>query len=317
MFLAKGIEMYELRVCVTLKCNYRCSYCSKDGEGIYSDRPEMQQGELLEYIKKLCKIGVNTARFTGGEPFCRKDFLDLARNVKNIDGIDSVSVVTNGSMLSDSLIESIANESIFSYVSVSLDTLTEKKYAQITKSNAFDEVIHNIEKLAQKGVCTRINFVLTKENIAEISDMLDFCIRTRVNIKILDLYNNRNSYVEPSKIQKILTDKNFSKNDVVRLPGNLGTPMNVYKGHGIEVIVKDSNEGTVYSEKACKNCKRYPCQLGIVGPIMTHDGVIKVCNLGREKGTNCFDMSQIDKIQEVFETTSELIAGWSVNENIE
>lgn len=309
--------MYELRVCVTLKCNYRCSYCSKDGEGIYSDKPEMKRVELLEYIENLCRIGINTVRFTGGEPFCRKDFLDLARNVKSIEGIDSVSVVTNGSMLSDSLIESMVCEKIFSYVSVSLDTLEKKKYAKITKSNTFDKVMHNIEKLVQKGVRTRINFVLTKDNLTEVRDILDFCIRARVDIKILDLYNDKNSYVESSKIKKILSNKNFCRSDVVRLSGNLGTPMNVYQGHGIEVIVKDSNEGTIYSEKACKNCKRYPCQLGIVGPIMTHDGVIKVCNLGREIGTNCFDMSQLDEIQEVFKTTSELNMEWNIRDSVE
>ena len=90
--------------------------------------------------------------------------------------------------------------------------------------------------------------------------------------------------------------------------------MKVYRGQGIEVIVKDSNNGTRYSVEACKKCKRYPCQLGIVGPIMTHDGVIKVCNLGREKDINCFRINEVDKIRQVLDGTSGLIRGWSVHE---
>lgn len=292
----------ELRICVTLKCNFLCVYCSKDGEGIYSELPELSREEIIELVKRFTRIGVNSVRFTGGEPFCRKDFISIAKDVKAVKGIESVSMVTNGSLLDEDIITEIAEHNIFSYVSISLDTLNKEKFIEITKRNKLDIVIDNIRLMAKKGINLRINFVLTKDNLDEFDKMLDFCIKEKVDLKVLDLYNNKDNFIISERVQQVLSRKQFVFCTERKIPGGFGTPMMEFLGSGIHVIIKDSLLGTTYSEYSCKRCKRYPCQLGVVGPIMTHDGIIKICNLGRERGINCFAANELEELINAFKS---------------
>lgn len=309
----KGREnkMFELRVCVTLKCNYKCTYCSKDGEGIYSDNSNLRDDEIISIVEQLSKKGVSSVRLTGGEPFCRKGLVNLAGRIRNIVGIENVSLVTNGALIDSEVIDLIAKRPVFSYISVSLDTLQREKYREITKSDTLGVVIDNIRLMAKQGIKTRINYVLTKENQNEFDDILEFCINGKIDLKVLDLYNNKSKYVCVDVVKEVLLKKGFVLSSIERIIGDLGTPMEVYEGYDIKIIVKDSRLGTTYSDLACSKCKRYPCQLGVIGPIMTHDGIIKICTLGREMGINCFTIDEIDNLYEALSSVSNVEKKWN------
>lgn len=303
--------MYEIRICVTLKCNYLCSYCSRDGEGIYSKNAELSQEELIDIVKNMTTIGVDSVRLTGGEPFFRPGLLDLAYELKKIEGIKKLSIVTNGSLITPEIIERLSKDNPFDYISVSLDTLIPSKYKAITKRDTFNIVRDNIIALSRIGIRTRINFVLIQDNVDELEDLVDFCLREKVDLKVLDLYNDTENYVNATVVEDILKEKGLIMSRVDRLPGDLGTPMKVYTGHDIEVIVKDSNKGTVYSSVACSKCPKYPCQLGVVGPIMSHDGIVKICNLGREMGINNFPASDLEGIKRSLDAASGISKEWT------
>ena len=304
--------MFELRICVTLKCNYKCTYCSKDGEGIYSQNSNLRDDEIINIIEQLSKKGVNSVRLTGGEPFCRINLINLAEKIKSINGIEKVSLVTNGALIKQDEIDLMAKKQIFSYVSVSLDTLQREQYRKITRNDTFEVVIDNIKLMTKKGIKTRINCVLTKENQNEFESILDFCINEKIDLKILDLYNDKSKYVSLDEIKDMLLKKGFKLSSLERILGRLGTPMEVYEGFGIKVIVKDSMRGTTYSKLVCQKCERYPCQIGIIGPIMTHDGIIKICTFGREMGMNCFGIEDIDKIHKILVDANDVEEKWNI-----
>ena len=224
--------MYEIRVCVTLKCNYHCSYCSRDGEGIFSLNHELSNEEIIQRILDMTKIGVNSVRLTGGEPFCRTDLLELAYKIRETVGINRLSIVTNGSLITDKIIKQLSMDNPFEYISVSLDTLKPQKYKSITQKDTLDIVLRNIIALSRNGIKTRVNYVLTSENVDEAEDLLEFCIREKVNLKVLDLYNNTENYVTSSIVECIVKEKGLQFCREERLPGNLGTPMKVYGGYG-------------------------------------------------------------------------------------
>lgn len=303
--------MYEIRICVTLRCNYMCSYCSKDGEGIFSENPELSNEEIINIITNMTALGIDSVRLTGGEPFCRSGLLQLAHEIRNIPGIKKLSLVTNGSLITDTVINQLSENNPFDYISVSLDTLNALRYKEITKGNTFDTVIKNIVALTKIGIKTRINYVLSSKNVNEAKKIVEFCIRENIDLKVLDLYNDDENYVSPIVIEDIVKEKGFSICNKNRLPGNLGNPMRVYRGYGIEIIIKDSCEGAVYSSEACKKCHRFPCQLGIVGAILSHDGIVKMCSLGREKGINCFDSNDFEKIKRVLDTAKHMSNEWA------
>ena len=92
-----GREIDYLRVSVTDRCNLRCVYCMPE-EGVepVSHREILSFEEILRVCRAAAKLGVRRIRLTGGEPLVRRGIVDLVRRVKEIDGIEQVSVTTNG-----------------------------------------------------------------------------------------------------------------------------------------------------------------------------------------------------------------------------
>ena len=120
-----------LRISVTDRCNFRCSYCmpsdifNKDYKYISQDKI-LSYEEIIDTCKVLKKIGLKKIRITGGEPLLRKNIDKLIYKLKTEVMIDSVSITTNGSLLTANKIVLLKNSGLDS-ITLSLDTLDEKK----------------------------------------------------------------------------------------------------------------------------------------------------------------------------------------------
>lgn len=275
----------EIRVCLTKECNFKCQYCKPGGEGVYNKNKALNKEELLCIIAKLTRFGVGSVRLTGGEPLLRKDFSEIVDELSNLDKINDISLVTNGSLLNEKLVSSISKKNI-KEVTVSLDTIIDKKFANIVGVDCFYKVIDGIKLLRKYDVSARINTVVTKENISEIDKLIELCKEYKISLKLLDLFNNgeeywKNQFVSLSKIRNELSK--VSKNTSVKYPNenNFGSPMSCFELDGMEVIIKDSTIGTCYSDM-CTKCSLYPCQTGVVSLFLTHDGYLKFCTLSNE-----------------------------------
>ncbi len=88
-----------LRIAITDKCNLRCQYCMP-AEGIdYVSQAELlSYEEILRIISIVAKEGIRKIRFTGGEPFLRKDLPYLIKLISKIDGIDKIAITTNATI---------------------------------------------------------------------------------------------------------------------------------------------------------------------------------------------------------------------------
>ena len=289
--------MYELRLCITKDCNFKCTYCRPGGEGIYNKNPNMEIDEIKKCIYLLSKEGFDSVRITGGEPFVRKDIVDVINAIGAIEGITNVSLVTNGSLLNYEIIQKLAASKLAS-ITVSLDTFDRDKFKSIVNVDCFDKVIENIILLRSYQLKTRINMVLTAENMNHLAEIMEFCSKHTVDLKILDLNNNglenwSKKYVDLTLITENLR-KNCLKEDILLIRGNVGTPMSCFNFGNYNVIIKDSKKGTCYVED-CQNCKFYPCQTGVISPIITHDGYVKFCNLGDPADFNILKLSEAYK----------------------
>src|SRR6202035_138678 len=95
-----GRRIKSMRISITDKCNFRCTYCMP-AEGL----PWLKKAEILSYeeIERISRvavaIGIEQIRLTGGEPLVRRDVPDLVRMLRKIDGLRSLSLTTNGIML--------------------------------------------------------------------------------------------------------------------------------------------------------------------------------------------------------------------------
>jgi cyclic pyranopterin phosphate synthase len=144
---AHGRLLGDLRVSVTDRCNFRCSYCMP-AEGMpWIDRAEILSFEEIERLVRLfVALGVRDVRLTGGEPLVRREFPSLVARLAAIDGIRDLSLTTNGYLLARDA-EALVAAGIHR-VNVSIDSLARGRFFEVTRRDALEQVLAGLEAIA-------------------------------------------------------------------------------------------------------------------------------------------------------------------------
>jgi cyclic pyranopterin phosphate synthase len=143
-----GRRISDLRVSVTDRCNFRCQYCMP-AEGL----PWLERSELLSFeevarlVRLFVALGVSDVRLTGGEPLVRRDFPQLVEMLAPIEGLQDLSLTTNGFLLERDA-EALAAAGI-GRVNVSIDSLQRDRFFQLTRRDALQQVLRGLEALAR------------------------------------------------------------------------------------------------------------------------------------------------------------------------
>ncbi|MBS1119592.1 MAG: molybdenum cofactor biosynthesis protein [Deltaproteobacteria bacterium] len=150
-----------LRVSVTDRCNYRCTYCMPEDLGdelAFEPRSAVLTFEELgRVIGVFARLGVRKVRLTGGEPTIRKGIVELVGRVAAIPGIEQVVMTTNGHLLAG-LAGPLAAAGLQA-VNVSLDTLDPIRFAEVTSRGDLARVLAGVEAAAAAGLRIKTNAV--------------------------------------------------------------------------------------------------------------------------------------------------------------
>ena len=139
-----------LRISITDRCNLRCIYCVPNDKNPNLPHKEiLRYEEILRLVRIGVRLGISKVRVTGGEPLVRKGVYDFLSQLTQIDGLSDVSLTTNGVLLKDN-IKKIRSAGI-KRINVSMDTLSRKKYHEITGHDIFDQVWEGIESAQNMG----------------------------------------------------------------------------------------------------------------------------------------------------------------------
>jgi GTP 3',8-cyclase len=140
-----GREIKSLRVSVTDKCNFRCTYCMP-AEGLeWLGREQILTYEEIErLVRIMAAMGVEEVRLTGGEPLVRRDLPELVRMLAGVRAVTDLSLTTNGILL-DRLTAPLV-EAGLRRLNVSLDSLSHVRFAEITRRDALDRVLAGLEE---------------------------------------------------------------------------------------------------------------------------------------------------------------------------
>ncbi len=152
-----------IRLSITDVCNFKCGYCLPNGYQIdkSDNRKFLHLDEIKRLAKALSELGVSKIRLTGGEPTVRKDFFDIIKTIKYNSGIKKTVITTNGYHL-DKIAYKI-KESNLDGINISIDSLDEKTFKQITGHNRLNEILQGIKILQNlKFQNIKINAVLLK-----------------------------------------------------------------------------------------------------------------------------------------------------------
>ena len=265
-----GRAINYLRVSVTDRCNLRCFYCMPPS-GIPNKlncEDILDYEEIVNIIKEATNFGVSKIRFTGGEPLVRKDFPKLVTAVKEIPGIDDLSITTNGILLDT--YAPILKEAGLNRVNISLDTLNEKKFNEITCGGDLKKVFSGISKAIDVGLTpVKLNVVVIKGmNEKEILDFAKFSREDGIEVRFIEYMPMGSSEGWKEKfisVKDILTAcKGLGEMEPVeRTVG--GGPAKYYRyrdGKGKLGFI------SAISEHFCDDCNRLR---------LTSDGKLKLC----------------------------------------
>ncbi|MGF7534509.1 GTP 3',8-cyclase MoaA [Bacillus mexicanus] len=157
----------DLRISVTDRCNFRCTYCMP-AELFGPDYPFLKKEELLSFeeMERLAtlfvtKFGVEKIRLTGGEPLMRKDMPELIKKLARIPGVRDIAMTTNGSLLP--VYAERLKEAGLKRVTISLDSLEDERFKKINgRGVSVSKVLEGIEAAKQAGLGVKINMVVQK-----------------------------------------------------------------------------------------------------------------------------------------------------------
>lgn len=151
--------MTYLRLSVTDRCNFRCSYCSPASWG--GKQELLSSSELIRLARVFARMGLSRVRLTGGEPLLRPDILEIARGVAEAPGIERVAITTNASRL-ESLAVPLRDAGV-GELNVSLDTLSPETFRTLSRQGDFAAVLRGIDAAASAGFrALKLNVVVLK-----------------------------------------------------------------------------------------------------------------------------------------------------------
>jgi GTP 3',8-cyclase len=171
-----GRRIKNMRISVTDKCNFRCTYCMP-AEGL----PWLKKSEILSYeeITRIARVavemGIEQIRLTGGEPLVRRDLPTLVQELKSLPRLKSLSITTNGILLKQQA-RALA-EAGLTRINVSLDSLLREKFTRLTRRDQLDQVLAGLDALADYPQIhpVKINAVAMRDfSEAEVLDFVRF-----------------------------------------------------------------------------------------------------------------------------------------------
>jgi len=139
-----------LRISITDHCNLNCRYCRPfPGDAKVSHRDILRYEELLRIVRVATELGISKVRITGGEPLVRSHVCDFLARLTRIEGLQDVSLTTNGVLLEKKLakLQSVGIRRL----NISLDSLEPDKIRHITGHDVFDRVWGGILKAHDMG----------------------------------------------------------------------------------------------------------------------------------------------------------------------
>ena len=209
--------MRDLRISVTDRCNFRCTYCMPFDEYKWIERQEVLSFEEIErLVRVFLGFGIQKVRLTGGEPLVRKDLDQLIARLSAIEGLPDISLTTNGALLgqqADALYAAGLRR-----INVSVDTLKQDRFTALTKRGNLDEVLAGLFAAKRVGMSPiKVNAVVIRgSNDDEILDLVEFARKNGFEMRFIEYMDvgNANEW----SLEKTVTKKEILETVNSRFP---------------------------------------------------------------------------------------------------
>ena len=182
-----GRAIEYLRLSVTDRCDLRCTYCLPEGFHDFEEPSHwLSFDEIERVVGAFARLGVSRVRLTGGEPLLRRNLPELAGRLKQLPGLDDLSLSTNATQL-DKHADALFKAGV-SRINVSLDSLHADRIAQISGRDVLPKILAGLAAAKQAGFAPiKLNMVaLQGVNDDEIETMVDYCIAQGYILRLIE-----------------------------------------------------------------------------------------------------------------------------------
>ena len=253
-----GRAITYLRVSVTDRCDFRCTYCMAENMTFLPKKDLLTLEELNRLCSTFIAKGVRKLRLTGGEPLVRKNIMHLVRELgrKVHDGrLDELTLTTNGSQLAKHAAE-LADCGV-RRINVSLDTLDAQKFKTITRWGELSKVMEGIDAAQEAGLKIKINAVALKDfNDREIPDLMRWAHGRGMDLTLIET-------MPMGEIEEDRTDRYMPLSEMRdRLAEDFTLTENAYRTGGPARYVTVEETGgrlgliTPMTHNFCESCNR-------------------------------------------------------------
>ena len=174
-----------LRISLTDRCNLHCRYCRPEVSEHVPHNEILRYEELLRICRAALQLGIRKFKITGGEPLLRKGSSDFIASLKQLDGVEQVTLTTNGTLLAQQLPALI--EAGVDSINVSLDTLDAAYYTELT-GGSLDSVLQSLQELQIAGIPFKLNCVpLAEAGLSDIMQLLKLAHRYNAPLRFIEL----------------------------------------------------------------------------------------------------------------------------------
>ena len=287
-----GRDVNYLRVSVTDRCDFRCTYCMAEDMQFLPKKDILSLEELEAVCRVFMKLGTRKIRLTGGEPLVRKGIMQVINNLGREVGnsLDELTITTNGSQL-ETKAEELYNAGV-RRINVSLDHLDPIKFKEITRWGDLEKVKKGLDKARNVGLKIKINTVAISEfNQFHLPDILRWCGKEGFDMTIIEVMpmgdigadKRYGQYLPLSQVRSDLENE-FTLRD---LPERTSGPARY-------VSVKETNNKlgfiTPLTHNFCESCNRVRLTCtGILYMCLGQDDNADLKKVLREKGTEALE----------------------------
>lgn len=252
-----GRKISYMRISVTDRCNMRCIYCRPNSFKYIEHKDILSYEEILRVCQQAVKLGITRFKVTGGEPLVRKGCLEFLQSLKNLPGVEQVTLTSNGTMLAEHA-KALANIGVDG-VNISLDTCDKVRFEKITGVDGLDNTLKGIEAGFAAGLKMKLNCVPLKSTAeSDFLALLNLAERYEIPLRFIELMplkcnGQLNSYSGAemrSMLSKMLKADISLKNDGIALGNGPAQYYNV-AGYKVPLGFIEPIHG-----KFCSNCNR-------------------------------------------------------------
>ncbi|MEZ7993990.1 MAG: GTP 3',8-cyclase MoaA [Candidatus Poseidoniaceae archaeon] len=213
---SRGRPLRDLRISVTDRCNFRCTYCMPR-EHFGNDYQFLAKEKILTYeeittiVSSLLPLGIEKIRLTGGEPLMRRNVIELVRQIRALDSRIDIAITTNGILLEKYALQ--LKEAGLSRVTVSLDALENEVFQSLSDTtNSVDEILQGIEFCRQIELPVKVNCVIQKGvNESQIVPIISYFNKISITPRFIEFMDvgttnswNYDSVVSGDEMRKII-----------------------------------------------------------------------------------------------------------------